>query len=45
MWTNYSALPPGFTGIYQDGKITISGTPTETGTFYYIVRLTGRLVS
>jgi hypothetical protein len=37
----FSDLPPGVTGTFLDGNITISGTPTVTGTFNYTVTLTG----
>jgi hypothetical protein len=33
-------LPPGVTGNYSRGKITISGIPTESGTFNYTIMLT-----
>jgi hypothetical protein len=34
-------LPAGVTGTFSGGDITISGTPTVTGTFNYTVTLTG----
>jgi hypothetical protein len=34
-------LPTGVTGNYSGGNITISGTPTVSGTFNYTVTLTG----
>jgi hypothetical protein len=37
----FSGLPSGVTGSYSNGNITISGTPTQTGTFNYTVTLTG----
>jgi hypothetical protein len=37
----FSDLPPGVTGTFLDGNITISGTPTVTGTFNYTVTSTG----
>ena len=37
----FSGLPAGVTGIWNDSIITISGTPTEAGTFNYIITLTG----
>jgi hypothetical protein len=37
----FSGLPPGVTGTFSGGNITISGTPTVTGTFNYTVTLTG----
>jgi len=37
----FSGLPAGVTGTFSGGNITISGTPTVTGTFYYTVTLTG----
>jgi hypothetical protein len=37
----FSGLPTGVTGTLSGGKITISGTPTVTGTFNYTVTLTG----
>ncbi|MBK9392301.1 MAG: hypothetical protein IPN68_19725 [Bacteroidetes bacterium] len=36
-----SPLPAGVTGVWNADKVTISGTPTETGTFNYVVTLTG----
>jgi hypothetical protein len=37
---SFSGLPPGVTGTFSGGNITISGTPTEAGTFNYTVTLT-----
>jgi hypothetical protein len=37
----FSGLPPGLTGTFSGGNITISGTPTVAGTFNYTVTLTG----
>ena len=37
----FSGLPPGVTGTFAGGNITISGTPTVAGTFTYTVTLTG----
>jgi hypothetical protein len=37
----FSGLPPGVTGTFLGGNITISGRPTVTGTFTYTVTLTG----
>lgn len=36
-----SGLPPGVTASFSSGTITISGTPTATGTFNYSIPLTG----
>ncbi len=36
-----SGLPDGVTGTWAADVVTISGTPTESGTFNYIVTLTG----
>ena len=36
-----TGLPPGVTGIYSAGVLTISGTPTVTGTYNYTVNTTG----
>jgi hypothetical protein len=36
-----SGLPTGVTGNYNSGVLTISGTPTATGTFNYTVTPTG----
>jgi hypothetical protein len=38
---SFSGLPTGVTGNYSSGNVTISGTPTVTGTFNYTVTLTG----
>jgi hypothetical protein len=37
----FSGLPAGVTGTFSGGYITISGTPTVTGTFTYTVTPTG----
>ncbi|MDR9488632.1 MAG: hypothetical protein RI557_11305, partial [Salibacter sp.] len=37
----FSGLPAGVTGNFSGGNITISGTPTATGTFNYTITLTG----
>jgi hypothetical protein len=37
----FSGLPTGVTGNYTGGDITISGMPTDSGTFNYMVTLTG----
>jgi autotransporter-associated beta strand protein len=37
----FSGLPAGVSGIFSGGNITISGTPTVSGTFNYTVTLTG----
>jgi hypothetical protein len=37
----FSGLPAGVTLTFSGGNITISGTPTATGTFNYTVTLTG----
>jgi hypothetical protein len=37
----FSGLPTGVTGSFSGGNITISGTPTASGTFNYTVTLTG----
>jgi len=34
-------LPPGVTGVWNDNVLTISGTPTQSGTFNYTYNLTG----
>ncbi len=39
-----SGLPPGVTGVFAAGVITISGTPTATGTYNYTVTTTGPCV-
>ncbi|TDO98371.1 T9SS sorting signal type C domain-containing protein [Flavobacterium sp. 245] len=36
-----SGLPPGITVAWSSNTITISGTPTNTGTFNYTIPLTG----
>ena len=36
-----SGLPAGVTGVWAANVVTISGTPTATGTFNYTVTLTG----
>lgn len=36
-----SGLPAGVTGTFSNGVFTLSGTPTETGTFFYTVTSTG----
>jgi len=41
MWATFSGLPAGVTGAFSGGYITISGTPTVTGAFDYMVTLTG----
>lgn len=38
---NVSGLPAGLTGTYAGGVITISGTPSVSGTFNYTVSTTG----
>jgi hypothetical protein len=38
---SFAGLPTGVTGTFLGGNITISGTPTVTGTFNYTVTLTG----
>jgi|GEM_PF-1383089 len=38
---NITGLPAGVTGVFNTGVFTISGTPTATGTFNYIVTTTG----
>ena len=38
---NVTGLPTGVTGTYAAGVITISGTPTVSGTFNYTVTATG----
>jgi hypothetical protein len=37
----FSGLPPGVTGAWAANVVTISGTPTASGTFNYTVTLTG----
>lgn len=39
-----AGLPTGVTGVFAGGVITISGTPTVTGTFPYTVSTTGPCV-
>lgn len=34
-------LPPGVTGVWDNNVLTISGTPTQSGTFNYTFNLTG----
>ncbi|GIV28000.1 MAG: hypothetical protein KatS3mg027_1814 [Bacteroidia bacterium] len=36
-----SGLPPGLTAVWNNDTITITGTPTSTGTFNYTIPLTG----
>ncbi len=36
-----TGLPTGMTGTFASGKLTISGTPTQSGTFPYTVTTTG----
>ncbi|MFM8976726.1 MAG: cohesin domain-containing protein, partial [Bacteroidota bacterium] len=36
-----TGLPAGVTGVWASNAVTISGTPTATGTFNYTVTLTG----
>ena len=36
-----TGLPPGISGTFADGVFTVSGTPTEAGTFNYKVTTTG----
>src|SRR6185503_9211311 len=38
-------LPAGVTGSYSAGVFTISGTPTESGTFNYTVTTTGPCIN
>ena len=38
---NYSGLPNGVSGIFNSNQITLSGTPTTSGTFNYSITLTG----
>lgn len=40
-----SGLPAGVTGTYAGGVVTISGTPTVSGTFNYTVNTTGPCVT
>ncbi|WP_264510945.1 T9SS type A sorting domain-containing protein [Flavobacterium sp. N1719] len=37
----FSGLPSGVTGVYTDGSIVISGTPTQSGEFNYTITPTG----
>lgn len=37
----FSGLPTGVTGVWSSNAVTISGTPTVSGTFPYTVSLTG----
>jgi gliding motility-associated-like protein len=37
----FSGLPTGVTGSWASNRVTISGTPSVTGTFNYTVKLTG----
>jgi hypothetical protein len=37
----YSGLPAGLTTVWGDNDITISGTPTQMGTFPYTITVTG----
>jgi gliding motility-associated-like protein len=37
----FSGLPAGISGIWASDVVTVSGTPSVTGTFNYIVTLTG----
>ncbi|MGY6742616.1 MAG: glycine-rich domain-containing protein [Cecembia sp.] len=36
-----TGLPPGVTATFEDGVITLSGTPTAPGTYEYSIPLTG----
>ena len=38
---NVTGLPAGVTGSWSSNTVTISGTPTESGTFTYTVTMTG----
>ena len=38
---SFSGLPPGVSGVWASNVVTISGTPTASGTFTYIITLTG----
>lgn len=42
---NVTGLPAGVTGVYAGGVITISGTPSVSGTFNYTVNTTGPCVT
>lgn len=37
----FTGLPTGVSGTWSNNAITISGTPTQTGTFNYTISLTG----
>jgi gliding motility-associated-like protein len=37
----FGSLPNGVSGSWSDDVVTISGTPTESGTFNYTINLTG----
>ena len=39
------ALPAGVTGLYSSGVFTITGTPTESGTFNYTVTTAGPCIN
>jgi hypothetical protein len=39
-----SGLPPGISGVYASGKVTISGTPTNIGTYSDTITTTGTCV-
>lgn len=36
-----TGIPTGVTGVFNSGVFTISGTPTQYGTFHYVVKSTG----
>jgi Leucine-rich repeat (LRR) protein len=38
---NITGLPAGVTGTFASNTVTISGTPTASGTFTYLITLTG----
>ena len=40
-----TGLPSGVTGTYNAGVFTISGIPTESGTFNYTVTTTGPCIN